>query len=85
MSHSVPQQHPAVVLRSHYLHMRALLVFACIAVVGLTIAVVVLAIDNGNGTSTSSAASSQSAPAALTAPAARYDGGPDEGTSGATR
>src|SRR5947199_62429 len=37
MSHSVPQQHPAVVLRSHYLHMRALLVFACIAVVGHTI------------------------------------------------
>ena len=60
MSHSVPQQHPAVVLRSHYMHMRALLVFACIAVVGLTIA----------------------APAAVTAPAARYDGGPDEGTSG---
>ena len=43
MSHQISQQHPAVVLRSHYVHMRALLVIAMIAVVGLTVTVVVLA------------------------------------------
>ena len=43
MSHQISQQHPAVVLRSHYVHMRALLVIAMIAVVGLTITVVLLA------------------------------------------
>jgi hypothetical protein len=37
MSHTVPSQHPAVVLRSTYQHLRALLVVAFIAVVGLTI------------------------------------------------
>jgi hypothetical protein len=43
MSHQISQQHPAVVLRSHYVHMRALLAIAMIAVVGLTITVVLLA------------------------------------------
>jgi hypothetical protein len=43
MSHQISQQHPAVVLRSHYVHLRALLVIAMIAVVGLTVTVVVLA------------------------------------------
>jgi hypothetical protein len=41
---------PAVVLRSSYLHVRALLAVALIAIVGLTVAVVVLAISNGRGT-----------------------------------
>jgi hypothetical protein len=43
MSHTVPSQHPAVVLRSSYRHLRALLAVALIAIAGLTIAVVVLA------------------------------------------
>src|SRR5438309_2283038 len=43
MSQAIPTQHPAVVLRSHYVHLRALLAVATIAIVGLTIAVVVLA------------------------------------------
>ena len=49
---TLPAQHPAVVLRSSYRHLRALLVIAAIVIVGLTAAVVVLAVDH-NGTSTS--------------------------------
>jgi hypothetical protein len=47
MSQPLPTQHPAVVLRSHYQHLRALLAIAMIAVVGLTGAVVILATDDG--------------------------------------
>lgn len=43
MSETVPSQHPAVVLRSHYRNLRALLVIATIAVVALSAAVVILA------------------------------------------
>ena len=43
MSHTVPNQHPAVVLRSNYQHLRALLAIAIAVILGLTIAVVVLA------------------------------------------
>ncbi|MGN6170482.1 MAG: hypothetical protein ACTHQQ_20270 [Solirubrobacteraceae bacterium] len=50
MSHTVPAQHPAVVLRSNYVLVQSLLAIATIAIVGLTIAVVVLAIGTGTGT-----------------------------------
>lgn len=60
MSHTVPSQHPAVVLRSNYLQLRALLAIALIAILGLTVAVVVLA-TNSSSTTTASAASHQSA------------------------
>lgn len=99
MSEMVPAQHPAVVLRSHYIHLRAMLAIALIAVIGLTVAVVILATRN---TSTSTAASpSVSASSALPpsasagarldhrglkvqpSPTTRYDGGPEEGTRGA--
>jgi hypothetical protein len=56
MGQAIPSQHPAVVLRSHYNHMRALLAVAMIAVVGLTAAVVILANDSDEVPSTSSAA-----------------------------
>jgi hypothetical protein len=80
LSQSISPQHPAVVLRSHYLQLRALLAVAMIAVVGLTVAVVILATDDGGGTDASSAAPvSTLAPAA---PGQRYDGGPEEGTRG---
>jgi hypothetical protein len=46
MGKAVPEQHPAVVLRSHYVHLRALLVAALIAVLGLTAAVVIVANDS---------------------------------------
>ena len=43
MGQAIPTQHPAVVLRSHYTHLRILLAIAMIAVIGLSVAVVVLA------------------------------------------
>jgi hypothetical protein len=46
MGKAVPEQHPAVVLRSHYIHLRALLVAALIAVLGLTATVVIVANDS---------------------------------------
>lgn len=46
MGQAVPNQHPAVVLRSHYLQLRSLLAIAMIAVIGLTVTVVVLATDD---------------------------------------
>ena len=78
MNQAVPARHPAVVLRSHYTHLRALLATAMIAVVGLTAAVVILATDDERSTAARSAAP-------VTAPdpsGARYDGGPEEGTRG---
>lgn len=98
MSEMVPAQHPAVVLRSHYVHLRAMLAIALIAVVGLTVAVVVLATrDNSTSTAASPPVSASSAlPANASAgatldhrglnvqptPTSRYDGGPEEGTRG---
>ena len=55
MSNAVTAQHPAVVLRSTYQHQRALLAIAAVAVVSLTVAVVVLAINNGGSTTASPA------------------------------
>jgi hypothetical protein len=46
MGKAIPTQHPAVVLRSHYQQLRALLAILMIAVVGLTVTVVILASDN---------------------------------------
>jgi len=66
MAQAVPAQHPAVVLRSHYRQVRALLVIAMIALVGLTVAVVVLATHNG--------AASVRAVTPVSAPADRSDG-----------
>jgi hypothetical protein len=56
MGQAIPRQHPAVVLRSHFNQLRALLAVAMIAVVGLTAAVVILANDSDEVSSTSSAA-----------------------------
>jgi hypothetical protein len=75
MGNAIPSQHPAVVLRSHYTLVRALLAVAMIAVVGLTIAVVILA-NESDEVSTSAGSTSVAAPVGTT----RYDGGPDEGT-----
>ena len=83
MNQTVPTQHPAVVLRSHYLHLRALLVIATVAVVGLTIAVVVLATTT-NRSETIAAPSVRVTPPAVTARSgARLDHrGISSGTSG---
>jgi hypothetical protein len=53
MGHAIPRQDPAVVLRSHFNQVRALLAIALIAVVGLTIAVVVLASEDDEVAGTS--------------------------------
>jgi len=79
MGNPIPAQHPAVVLRSHYRQLRALLAIAMIAVVGLTAAVVILATNDDRDTGTASATQ-------VTAPtptgSTRYDGGPEEGSRG---
>jgi hypothetical protein len=84
MSQSISPQHPAVVLRSHYVQLRALLAIAMLAVVGLTAAVVILATNDPAGTSASSAAPvSPLAPRDSTPSAGiRHDGGPEEGSRG---
>jgi hypothetical protein len=81
MGKAVPAQHPAVVLRSHYKLVRALLAVAMIAVVGLTGAVVIVAGDSHEVAGKSSARPHQGRVAQP--PGTRYDGGPDEGTRGA--
>ena len=55
MGQAVPSQHPAVVLRSHFNQLRALLAVALIAVIGLTVAVVILATDEYQTANTSAA------------------------------
>lgn len=77
MGHSISKQHPAVVLRSHYNHMRTLLAIAMIAIVGLTIALVVVANDsNRSGSSANVSSQSVASPGDT-----RYDGGPEEGSA----
>ena len=76
MGQAIPTQHPAVVLRSHYTHLRILLAIAMIAVIGLTVALVILAGNDGTRTSATPAAGSRSDSAATTlrAPAPRGHG-----------
>ena len=50
MSNSVPAQHPAVVLRSHYRNLRSMLAVALVAIVGLSTTVVVLSVDDQTAT-----------------------------------
>jgi hypothetical protein len=76
MGKAIPTQHPAVVLRSHYRQLRALLAIAMVAVVGLTAAVVILATLDERDTSAGSA-TQVSTPAPTGG--IRYDGGPEEG------
>jgi len=97
MGEAIPRQHPAVVLRSHFNQLRALLVVALIAVAGLTAAVVILANDSDEVSGTSSAKPIESInygsgyvnpstgyPSATIrpdSPGTRYDGGPEEGSA----
>jgi hypothetical protein len=46
MDQAIPSQRPAVVFRSHYNYLRALLAVATVALVGLTAAVVILATED---------------------------------------
>jgi hypothetical protein len=55
MGQAFPRQHPAVVLRSHFNQLRALVAVMLVAVAGLTVAVVILAGDSDSVSGTSSA------------------------------
>jgi hypothetical protein len=79
MSQAISPQHPAVVLRSHYLRLRALLAVAMIAVVSLTAAVAVLATNDDGATSQSS--TQPPSAATQSAPGQRYHGAPEEGSA----
>ena len=83
MGKAVPEQHPAVVLRSHYNHLRALLIAALIAVLGLAGAVVIVANDDDTVVSTSTPAI-ESGATGVPNTAPRYDGGPNEGSADIT-
>ena len=80
MGQVIPRQHPAVVLKSHYKAVRALLAVALIAIVALAATVVILASDDDNAT-TSAQSQAQAQQQQLPA-GTRFDGGPDEGTRG---
>ena len=75
MGHAIPTQQPAVVLRSHFDHLRALLAITLVAVVGLTVAVVILASDSDEVSGTSAAEPVESIRGALPAQLAntRYE------------
>jgi hypothetical protein len=81
MTYQLAPEHPAVVLRSRYLHLRALLAVALSAIVALTVAVVILATADGGTTSASSAQPLGARTEA--APAQRSDGGPEESATAA--
>ena len=78
MGQVIPRQHPAVVLKSHYKAVRALLAAALVAIVALAAAVVILANDDDVKVSAQPNAHQQQ----ILPPGTRFDGGPDEGTRG---
>jgi hypothetical protein len=61
MGQAIPRQNPAVVLRSHFNQLRALLAIALVAVAGLTVAVVILTNDSDEVGTTSTAVPAESA------------------------
>lgn len=84
MSDAISQQHPAVVLRSHYVHLRTLLVIAMVAIVALAATVVVLAArdDSPSAVRATVPVSGPASHATIYHGTTRYDGGPEEGTRG---
>jgi hypothetical protein len=91
MGQPFPTQHPAVVLRSHFKLVQALLAIAMAAVVALSVAIVIVANDDEAGSGSIAAGSAALPSSAVHAhpleataptPGVRYDGGPDEGTRG---
>jgi hypothetical protein len=79
MGQVIPRQHPAVVLRSQYTKVLALLCAAVVAIVALAAAVVIVANDD-NDVSISAQPNTQQQQ--ILPPGTRFDGGPDEGTRG---
>ena len=78
MGQVIPRQHPAVVLRSHYKAVLAMLCVALAAIVALAATVVIVANDDDTAISAQpNVRQQQTLP-----PGTRFDGGPDEGTRG---
>jgi hypothetical protein len=75
MGQALSRQQPAVVLRSHFNHLRALLAVAMVTLVGLTAAVAILATEDEVR---SASRTSTAAPLGTT----RYDGGTKGGSRG---
>ena len=82
MAQAIPRQQPAVVLRSNFNKLRALLAIVLVAVAGLTVAVVILANHSDHVGSTSAAGPiGQSSDGAVT----RGSQVSEDGTSGFAR
>ena len=79
MGQVIPRQHPAVVLRSQYKKVLALLCAAVVAIVALAAAVVIVANDDND---VSISAQPNTHQQQILPPGTRFDGGPDEGTRG---
>ena len=79
MGQVIPRQHPAVVLRSQYKTVLALLCAAVVAIVALATAVVIVANDDND---VSISAQPNTHQQQVLPPGTRFDGGPDEGTRG---
>ena len=82
MGQVIPRQHPAVVLKSHYKALRALLAAALVAVAALAAAVVILANDDNNTSSPVQPAAKAAVHEQQLPAGTRFDGGPNEGTRG---
>jgi hypothetical protein len=96
MGQVIPRQEPAVVLKSHFKALRALLAVALVVVAALAATVVILANDDDQVSGNTSSAQpiesikyggfnpATGKPAAQETlpPGTRFDGGPDEGTRG---
>jgi hypothetical protein len=78
MGQVIPKQHPAVVLRSHFNAVRALLAVALVAIAALAATVIIVADDDSQTTTAATGAQVQQAVPLGT----RFDGGPDEGSRG---
>lgn len=81
MGQAIPKQHPAVVLRSHFKAVRALLAVALVAICALAATLVIVANDDSEVASVAPKSSPLQQEQALPT-SSRFDGGPDEGTRG---
>jgi hypothetical protein len=84
MGQVIPRQHPAVVLKSHYKALRALLAAALVAIAALAAVVVILANDDNNTNSSVQPAAKTAVHEQQLPAGTRFDGGPNEGTRGIT-
>ena len=87
MRQTVPTQHPAVVLRSRHIHLQLLLAVAMVAIIGLSVAVGILAANHRPSAPSAASGSVPSEPANaprfIHPPGQRYDGGSARSLDGA--